>query len=85
MLHVRVDATTKEQAAEALEAMGLTMSTAVQVLLRRIVACGGFPLELKVPNKATRAAMKEARAIIADRKARFETAEDLFDALEETK
>jgi DNA-damage-inducible protein J len=84
MLHVRVDGELKDQASAALDAMGLSVSDAVRILLRRIVADQAFPLELKVPNAETRAAMKESRDIIRTRAARFATAEALFDDLEKT-
>jgi DNA-damage-inducible protein J len=83
MLHVRVDDETKALATEALAAMGLSVSDAVRVLLRRVVADQTFPLELKVPNAATRAAMDEARATMAARTARFATADALLDDLEQ--
>jgi DNA-damage-inducible protein J len=79
MIHVRVDAATKEQAQEALSQMGLTVSDAVRLLLKRIVIEQALPIELKVPNAATRAAILEARAMT---KARFRTAQELFDELE---
>lgn len=37
MLHVRVDANIKAQASEALAAMGLSVSDAVRILLKRLV------------------------------------------------
>jgi DNA-damage-inducible protein J len=82
MLHVRVDDDTKEQAAAALDAMGLSVSDAVRIFLKRVVADQAFPLELRVPNAITRAAMAEADAIAAKNKARFETADDLMADLE---
>jgi len=82
MLHVRVDNDTKERANAALEAMGLSMSDAVRLLLRRVIADQAFPLELKVPNARTRAAMSEADAIAKARSARFATSSELFDNLE---
>ena len=82
MLHIRVDDDVKEQAAEALAAMGLSVSDAVRLFLRRIVVEQAFPLELKVPNAETRAAMEESRAMLAARRARFPTAEALLDELE---
>jgi DNA-damage-inducible protein J len=82
MLHVRVDGELKAGASAALEAMGLSISDAVRMLLTRIVADQAFPLELKVPNAETRAAMAEADEIIHTRRARFATADALFDELE---
>lgn len=82
MLHIRVDDDLKEQATATLGAMGLTMSDAVRLLLRRVIADQTFPLELKVPNANTRAAMTEADEIARAHHARFTTAEELFDNLE---
>lgn len=84
MLHIRVDDDTKNQASEALAAMGLSMSEAVRLFLRRVVVDQAFPLELKVPNAETLAAMAESRALMAARRARFATADALFDELEKT-
>lgn len=82
MLHVRIDEDVKAQATEALAAMGLSASDAVRLLFHRIVADQAFPLELKVPNAETRAAMAESRAIMKSRKARFASADELFAALD---
>ncbi len=79
MLHVRVDGETKARAEAALDAMGLTVSEAVRVFLRRIAAEQAIPFAIKVPNLATRAAMEEARAMGA--RTRFATADELLDAL----
>ncbi len=72
MLHVRVDDEIKAQASEALAAMGLSVSDAVRILLKRVVNDQAFPLELKVPNTQTRAAIEEARAMMKARVARFD-------------
>jgi DNA-damage-inducible protein J len=82
MLHVRIEDTIKEQAAQTLEAIGLSVSDAVRLFLRRVVNEQAFPLELKVPNAETRAAMEESRAMMAARKQRFTSAQALFDDLE---
>jgi DNA-damage-inducible protein J len=82
MLHVRVDQEDKELATEALSAMGLTVSDAVRLFLKRIVAEQAFPLELKVPNAETRAAIEEARGMAKARHAGFATPDALFDDLE---
>ena len=85
MLHIRVDDKTKTQATEALAAMGLSMSDAVRIFLKRVVNDQAFPLELKVPNAETRAAMEEARAMMKARQARFESTDALFNELEKTR
>ena len=82
MLHVRIDEETKVRASEALNAMGLSVSDAVRILLRRVVADQAFPLELKVPNAATQAAMEEADRTIADYGVRFDSADELVESLD---
>ena len=85
MLHVRVDDDIKEQATAALATMGLSVSDAVRLFLRRVVVDQAFPLELKVPNAETQAAMNESRAMMASRrdgKNRFASADEMFADLE---
>ena len=48
----------------------------------RLVVDQAFPLELKVPNAETLAAMQESRAMMAKHRARFATADELFTDLE---
>ena len=85
MLHIRVDDDTKEQATVALSAMGLSMSDAVRLFLRRVVIDQAFPLELKVPNAQTRAAMEEARAMAKSGTTRYDAADALIDDLEKAR
>ena len=82
MVHVRVPEDVKTQAAQTLASMGLSVSDAVRVFLTRIVAEQQLPFALKVPNATTRAAMAAADEIIRARRARFATADELFDDLE---
>ena len=57
MVHIRVDGKIKEQAAETLAAMGLTVSDAVRLLLTRVAAEKAMPFEVRVPNRTTLAAI----------------------------
>jgi DNA-damage-inducible protein J len=82
MLHVRMDDETKAEGNAVLEAIGLSASDAVRLFYRRLIADQAFPLELKVPNKATRVAMAESRAILRHRRARFQRPDDLIAGLE---
>ena len=82
MVHVRVDEKIKEQAAETLAAMGLSISDAVRVFLTRVVADKRLPFALRVPNAETRAAMAEADEIVRAHRVRFSNAEELFASLE---
>jgi DNA-damage-inducible protein J len=85
MVHVRVDNEIKAQASETLATMGLSVSDAVRILLKRVVNDQAFPLELKVPNAQTRAAIEEARAMMKARSARFDSADALIDDLEKAR
>jgi DNA-damage-inducible protein J len=85
MLHVRIDDELKAEASLALEAMGLSVSDAVRILLTRVVSDQAFPLELKVPNAETRLAMEEARAIMKAKAARFDSVDALIDDLEKAR
>jgi DNA-damage-inducible protein J len=78
MLHVRIDEQLKARATAALASIGLSTSDAVRLLFHRIVADQAFPLELKVPNAETRAAIEESRKMMAMRRARFADAESLI-------
>ena len=82
MLHVRMDNELKQNATEALAAMGLSASDAVRLLFHRIAADQAFPLELKVPNARTRKAMAESEEMMKRGKARFARAEEMFTELE---
>lgn len=82
MLRARIDEETKAQGDAVLEAIGLSASDAVRLLYRRMIAEQAFPLELKVPNAETRAAMDEAHAILRSRKARFDNGGDLISSLD---
>ncbi len=82
MVHVRIDEQVKSQATETLAAMGLSVSDAVRVFLTRVAADQQLPFALKVPNSETRAAMREADAIVQSGKTRFGSPADLFNGLE---
>ncbi len=82
MVHVRIDEKIKEQAAETLASMGLTVSDAVRVFLTRVVADKELPFSLKAPNAQSLTAMAEADAILQNHKARFETVNDLINDIE---
>ena len=82
MIHVRMDNALKAKATEVLAALGLSTSDAVRLLFHRIAADQAFPLELKVPNAETRAAIEEGRALLAQGKARLIDGEALFGELD---
>jgi len=85
MLHVRIDENVKEQAANTLASMGLTIPDAVRVFLMRVIADKALPFTVSatsIPNMESQAAIAETNEIIKKRNPRFKKAEDLFDDLE---
>lgn len=61
-IRARIDADTKERAANALRAMGLSISDAIRLLMLRIADEHRLPFEVKVPNATTRKAMAKLEA-----------------------
>jgi len=61
-VRARIDANTKERAADALEAMGLSISDAIRLLMLRVADERRLPFEVRVPNARTRKAMDELEA-----------------------
>ena len=81
MIHVRIDEKIKKEAAETLENMGLSVSDAVRVFLKRVVADKQLPFELKVPNATTRQAMEEADEIVHSKRARYQDGSEFIGTL----
>jgi len=82
VVRARIDTLTKNRAADALEAMGLSISDAIRLLLLRVADERRLPFEVRVPNATTRKAMVEAESIIKNRRARFSSPDELFHDLE---
>lgn len=61
VVRARVDGHVKEEAAAIYQAMGLTVSDAVRMMLMRTVADRTLPFDPLVPNETTVAAIKAAR------------------------
>ncbi len=82
MLHIRVDDKIKHQATETLASFGMSVSDAVRLFLQRVIAEQAFPLELKVPNAQTVAAMEEARQLMAEKSLALSDAKAMNDEIE---
>ena len=61
-VRARIDAKTKKRAANALQAMGLSISDAIRLLMLRVADERRLPFEVKAPNATTREAMAELEA-----------------------
>lgn len=80
----RIDPDLRAQSEAIYAALGMSLGTAINVFLRKSVAVGGFPFDVRldVPTKETIEAMLEAERIAKDPKIK---ALDVEDALEELK
>ena len=58
-VRARIDSETKHRASMALEAMGLSVSDAIRLLMVQIAHERRLPFEIKAPNKDTQKAMNE--------------------------
>lgn len=61
VVRARIDEATKSEAAAVLASMGLSLSDAFRLLLKRVAAEKALPFEPLVPNAETVEAMKAAR------------------------
>lgn len=61
-VRARIDTATKDRAAVALEAMGLSISDAIRLLMTRVADERRLPFAVKAPNATTRKAIKELQA-----------------------
>ena len=59
VVRARIDSDTKARATEALQAMGLSVSDAIRLLLLRVADEKQLPFALKIPNATTVKAMQE--------------------------
>lgn len=58
-VRARIDTATKNRASDALEAMGLSISDAIRLLMLRIADERRLPFDVRVPNATTRRAIAE--------------------------
>ncbi len=84
-LNIRTEKIVKEQAEEIFNALGLNMTTAINMFLRTAIREHGIPFDLKldVPNETTIAAIEEGRRLMADPNTpRYSSMDELKAALE---
>ena len=84
-LNIRTDKEVKLQAEKIFNALGLNMTTAVNIFLRQAIRENGIPFEVKlnVPNETTVMAIEEGRALAYDKTTTgFSSISDLRVALE---
>ena len=78
VVRARIDSDTKARATAALEAMGLSVSDAIRLLMLRIADEQRLPFSVQVPNAKTVKAMEELES---GQGKRFSNEQELFDDL----
>jgi len=79
-VRARIDTQTKDRATDALDAMGLSVSDAIRLLMMRIAEERCLPFSVKVPNAETLNAITELEA---GKGQRFNSVDELFADLDE--
>ena len=77
IIQARIDPKVKAEAAAVLDEIGLTLSDAVRLLMKRVAAEKQLPFDLRMPNAQTLAAMEEADKDLPV----FDSVEDLMNDL----
>ena len=78
MTHARLTPEIKEKAEAILKELGISISTAYEMFYRQIISHQGIPFDLRLPNRDTLAAMKDAR----DGKGKkYDSVEEMFEEL----
>jgi DNA-damage-inducible protein J len=78
VVRARIDSDTKARATAALDAMGLSVSDAIRLLMLRIADEQRLPFSVQVPNAKT---MKTMEELEAGQGKNFSNEQDLFDDL----
>ena len=78
VVRARIDSDTKARATAALEAMGLSVSDAIRLLMLRVADEQRLPFAVQVPNATTLKAMEE---LDSGKGKRFASEQVLFDDL----
>ena len=76
----RIDEDLKVSATAVLEACGLSLSEAMRLFLRQVVAVQGLPFEVRVPSEKTARAMAQAREI----RRQYDSIDDMLRAVSYT-
>lgn len=82
-INIRVDENLKKEASELLEELGLDMTTAMNLFLRKLISHGGIPFEIR--RNDTLQALREVEKIRAGelKAKRYRNVDELIEDLED--
>ncbi|HFD6162637.1 TPA: type II toxin-antitoxin system RelB/DinJ family antitoxin [Salmonella enterica] len=79
LVRARIDETLKDQAADVLAEMGLTISDLIRITLTKVAREKALPFDLRIPNELTSRTIENSEAGVDIHTAK--DADDLFDQL----
>lgn len=83
-INVNVDKQTKINAEKLFEELGLNMTTAINVFLKKALQYKGIPFDVcvEIPNEVTLAAFEEGEKILADpNRVSYKNAKEMMEAM----
>ena len=83
VINIRVNDEVKKEAETIFKSLGLNMSVAMNLFLKKCIHENGIPFDLKIPNKETIEAMEETNKILngdIERKS-YKNVDELFEDL----
>jgi len=83
MIHARVEPEVKRDVEGIFSDLGLNMTSALNLFFKQVQINRGLPFSVNLPNKVTQKAIDQARKAMVKKKPRFNTADELFQALGE--
>ena len=83
VINIRVNDEVKKEAETIFKSLGLNMSVAMNLFLKKCISENGIPFDLKLPNNETMEALEETNKILngdIERKS-YKNADELFEDL----
>lgn len=78
IINARVEPALKASAEKIFNALGMNTTDAISIFLTQVVLNKGLPFDVRIPNKATRRAIKEVNE---GKGKRYKTSQELMDDL----
>ena len=79
VINTRIEPELKTKAEEILAKIGLTSAEAIRIFYKQVCLNKGLPFEVKIPNRKTRNAMRDAES---GKTHKAENVRDIFDELD---
>lgn len=83
VINIHVNDEVKKEAETIFKSLGLNMSVAMNLFLKKCINENGIPFDLKIPNKETIEALEETNKILNEdiKRKSYKNADELFEDL----